>query len=216
MKFIPSNQVSLDHSLRVSSNQSPRQILRVGTDRYVVIDMTNAKMVTAFESVKFSQLINTLKQPIEDVEVIATRPLLSRDHTSGTGVASNETTFEIRMFLARGEGLAFNSTETAFAFCEPAPTIVEECSTAAADHWVLPDQHPFSSLLVTPDFIDWVNRLTANCDSKQVLERCFIDFRRQYNSAIVYPGKHLTVDGEFGDFIGIEYLCGRVCFHSAT
>lgn len=213
MKFILRNEVSLEHALRVTSEQTPRQILRIGIDQYVVLDMDAAKLVTAFQSQKFSRLINSLKEEIVDVEIIATRPLLSRNAPSESKETSNHTTFEIRMFLAGGNGLAFNSSEAAFAFTSPNPSIVEETSTPATDHWSLPHSQPFSSLLVTPEFKEWVDQLTPYYTPTQILERCHLDFQKQHKSAIVFPGKHIAVDGEFGAFVVIEYLCGRICLH---
>lgn len=213
MKFIPRHEVNLEHALRVTSEQTPRQILRIGVDRYVVLDMNAAKLVTAFYSQKFSLLINSLKEEIVDVEVIATRPLLSRNAASENKETSNHTTFEIRIFLAGGNGLAFNSTEASFAFTSPKPSIVEETSSPATDHWSLPDNQLFLSLLVTPEFKRWVDLMSPNYCPQQILERCFIDFKKQHQSDMVFPGKQIAVDGEFGSFAAVEYLCGRICFH---
>lgn len=213
MKFIPRNEVNLEHALRVTSELTPRQILRIGMDQYVVFDMDSAQLVTAFHSQKFSRLINSLKEEIVDVEIIATRPLLSRNAVSVSKETSNHTTFEIRMYLAGGNGLAFNSTEASFAFTAPAPSIVEETSNPATDHWSLPDNQLFSRLLVTPDFKQWVDQFSPNWSPQQVLERCHLDFQKQRQPAIVFPGKHIAVHGEFGSFVAVEYLCGRICFH---
>lgn len=210
MKFLDPKDVTLDNALRITSDASPRQILRIAVDQYVVIDAEAGKMVTAFESTKFSDLINTLKESIWDIEVIATRPLLSSDVKS-----SNETAFEIRMFLPKGRGLAFNSSEEAFTFSNSArQSLVEVSSGPVSNYWELPSRLPFTRLLATPEFVQWMNSMDSNCHPSQVLERCFYDFQqRQRNSPILNPGKPIKVEGEFGAFIAIEYLCGRVCLH---
>lgn len=209
MKFIPANEVKLQHSLRVTSDASHRQILRFALDQYVVINMEDAKMITAFESKKFSDLLNTLKQSIVDIEVIATRPILSSKQ-----VAPNATGFEIRLKLQDGQGRIFNSVEEAFAYEIPGTkSLIDEDRHPATNVWSLPGRHPIDRLLVTPQFIRWIDQFSATSCASHILERCFMDFRSQQDPGKVWPGKPIPVEGEFGSFEAAEYLCGRICFH---
>ncbi|WP_269538034.1 hypothetical protein [Cerasicoccus fimbriatus] len=213
MKFIPHSEVSLDHSIRVTADQTPRQILRIDLDTYVIVDMERARMVTAFESEKLSELINTLRCAIIDIEVIATRYI----HTSRT-IAPQTTGFEIRLHLENGQSIIFTSEEESFTLQgQSAKSLLEESRKPATEALSLPNQRPFNRILVTDEFAKWISTLTLSGNCQQVIEAFWRDFKcHAKNRELLKPGKPILIIGEFGQFYAAEYLCGRVSFHCAT
>lgn len=167
-------------------------------------------MVTAFESKRFSELLNTLRCPITDVEVIATRYILT-----ARPVDSESTSFDIRLYLENGQSVIFNSEDETFSLLgHSAKSLLDETRMPATEVLSLPDTHPFNRLLVTDVFAKWIKSFTASDNCREVIEVFWRDYQCLSNGReVLQPGKPILIQGEFGPFYATEFLCGRVSFH---
>lgn len=136
MKTIDPNKINLSDASRISSKQSPRQLLRVGEHTYAIIQMDRTtKPLLAFESEDLSKLLRTINSLIVDVALIENL---------------KKTEFTLRLYLLSGGRISMKSSGCIQRDHVTAPGHETEPSLKIpTEVWKLPDEVPFNIMRVS-------------------------------------------------------------------
>ena len=90
-------------------------------------------------------------------------------------------------------------------------------TNCATDIWAVPNKNPFRKILLSPDF---AKELTQRMEKRSPV-RYLTNFWKDYKKIIRYSppidvNEPLRVCTEYGQYIAVEHLCGRVSFYSPS
>jgi len=104
MNIIPPRLVDFSQATLISSPQCPRQLFRLGTDQYLILNKEDSRLMLAIESDEITDAIQTGRGGIVDVELTILRPLICRGERR---CGSQE--IEVRLYFKRGDVIVIHS-----------------------------------------------------------------------------------------------------------
>jgi hypothetical protein len=176
------------------------KLKRFAIDSYSIISPDRTVPLITFKSLKFSILINGL---LCDVEKVLVHPKIPTPGRS----------FEIQLHLSYDEIIVMSSNGDVHKVSKihiqsnsddvglfPAKDIFQE----------LPDSLPYSGMLLDLGLVDTLRSSVEKNTAKRVLKTLW-DENIEEGSLDLQQ-----ISGQYGEFISLQFLCGRVAFMSAS
>lgn len=194
------HNIDLDSATRISSKKSPRQLLRISNHTYAILlmDRTSEPLI-AFESERFSLLLETVANTITDVKVRQ---------------GSKEEPITIVLYTESGDCYSLDSDgQTWRGFVASQHYTRNLQYRTPMDLWGLPNRHPYCKMLLSATLAKHLEKQQEEQPPELTLCLIWKIFDQLRSDPGISVGDWLYVSAEECRFAALEHPRGIVFFH---